>query len=234
MTAPVLSVFVLAYNERANLEAACGELLAALAALGVPFELVVVDDGSVDGTGAEADRLAAAFPALRVIHHGANRGLGGGYRTGFAEARGTYLSFFPADGQFVAAEILRPFLQAAQEGADLVLGYIPDRRSSRTAMALSRAERALYGMLFGPFPRFQGVLMVKMAVVRAVPLVSDGRGWAVVMELILKVARGPFRVVGVPNTLRPRRSGVSKVNNLATVLANLRQLWPLWRELGRG
>lgn len=66
--------------------------------------------------------------------------------------------------------------------------------------------------------------MVRRSILADIPLVSDGRGWAVVMELILRISRGPYRVISVPNELRPRLSGQSKVNNIRTITANLKQV----------
>lgn len=230
MTAtPDLTVVVLAFDEEQNLAPACAEILAVLHAMPIEAELVIVDDGSTDATGQIADDLARADPIVRVVHHGTNRGLGGGYRTGFAQARGRFLTFFPADGQFPATII--PRFHAEVQHADLVLGYIPDRRSSWLAKGLSLAERVLYRALFGRMPKFQGILMIRTDVVRQVPLTSQGRGWAVVMELILRVARGPYRIASVPNELRPRMSGESKVNNVRTIMANLRQVAALRKEL---
>jgi hypothetical protein len=85
--------------------------------------------------------------------------------------------------------------------------------------------------LFGGFPRFQGLFLLRRSVLAELTLVSDGRGWAVVMELILRVSRGPWRIVHAPNELKPRMSGESKVNNWRTIAANLRQLADLRRRL---
>jgi dolichol-phosphate mannosyltransferase len=221
MATPLLTVVLLAYDEVESLEATVVEILAAGRALG-PVELVVVDDGSADGTGALADRLAAAHAEVRVVHHPRNLGLGGVYRTGLREARGEYLSFFPADGQFPAS-ILADFLPR-MASADLVLGYLPERRPSALGRALSLAERLVYRALVGPMPRFQGVFMLRRAIVPHIPLRSEGRGWGVCMELVLRVARGPYRVVSAPTPIRPRRRGASKVQNLPTILSNLRQV----------
>lgn len=228
-SSPRLSVVVLAYNEVRNLPAACEELLGTLRGLGESFELLIIDDGSSDGTSALADDLAAQHPEIRVLHHPQNLGLGGGYRSGFNHARGEYLTFFPADGQFPASII--PDFLAHMARADMVLGYIPNRRSSLVAKGLSFAERVLYRAMFGKMPKFQGIMMFRRAILAQLPLVSTGRGWAVVMELILRTARGPYRVVSVPNALRPRMSGESKVNNLRTIRSNLRQMFTLYRQL---
>jgi glycosyltransferase involved in cell wall biosynthesis len=232
---PRLSVVVLAFNEAANLPSVCHEILAVLSGMAIPAEVVVVNDGSTDQTGAIADvlvrdhDLTGQATVLRVIHHPINLGLGGGYRTGFTAARGEFLTFFPADGQFPAT-IIPAFLREMAR-ADMVLGYIPDRRSSLVAKGLSFAERALYRAMFGKLPKFQGIMMFRTAILRDVRLDSTGRGWAVVMELIIRVSRGPYRVVSVANALRPRLSGESKVNNLRTIAANLRQVMALARHL---
>ena len=223
----------MAFNEEGSLAATTRELHAALGALGVPCELVIVDDGSSDGTGGIADALARELDArpvqVRVVHHRPNLGLGGVYRTGFAQARGEYLTFFPADGQFPAT-IIGDFLPRARE-VDLVLGYLPERRSSAVAKALSLVERILYAALFGRLPKFQGIMMLRRSVLGEIELKSAGRGWAIVMELIIRVKRGGYRIVSVPNAMRPRAHGQSKVNTLRTIWANVRQVVALRAHL---
>jgi dolichol-phosphate mannosyltransferase len=228
-TRPELSVVVLAFNEVENLRPAADELRQELLQLGCVWELLIVDDGSNDGTGPLADCLAAEHAGLRVVHHAENLGLGGAYRTGFREARGEWLTFFPADAQFPASIIGQFWAQRAS--ADMVLGYLPKRDDSAVGKALSLVERALYRALFRSFPRFQGIMLFRSRLLEEIPLTSHGRGWAVVMELILRASRGRYRLLSLPTELRPRRSGQSKVNNVRSIVANLKQLWQLSRKL---
>ena len=73
--------------------------------------------------------------------------------------------------------------------------------------------------------------MFRRQMLSEIPLVSDGRGWAVIMELILRASRGSYRLVSVPTEVRPRLSGQSKVNNLRNIVSNLTQLWELRSKL---
>jgi len=91
-------------------------------------------------------------------------------------------------------------------------------------IVLSRAERLLYRALFGPLPRFQGIFMIRRTALQRLTLVSDGRGWAVVMEMIVRAVRAGFRIRSEPTSLRPRTAGVSKVQNARTIWSNLRQV----------
>lgn len=221
-------VVVMAYDEIGGLEAVVREIRVALDRLACPSEILLVDDGSQDGTGDLADRLAVQVSSVRVVHHQPNQGLGGVYRTGFREARHELLTFFPADGQF-APEILDRFVPM-MAGHDLVLGYLPAGRTGIVGPLLSLAERAVYRLLFGRLPRFQGVFMVRRTALQRLTLVSDGRGWAVVMEMIVRASRAGFRIRSEPTSLRARLAGVSKVQNARTIWSNMRQLVALrWR-----
>ena len=224
-----VSVVVMAFNEAASLGAVVEEIGSVLGPSGRRYEVVIVDDGSRDGTGPLADALSRRHPQVRAVHHDTNRGLGEVYRTGFAEARGECVTFLPADGQFPAA-IVEEFA-ALMDGADLVLGQVAERPGPWMSKGLSAAEKALYRTLFGPLPRFQGVLMVRRRLLAALDLQSTGRGWAVIMELILKASRRGCRLRSVPTPVRPRMNGASKVNNLRTVWANLAQAFALRRLL---
>ena len=228
---PTLSVVVLAYNEVDTLERTCREIIETIERIGVHAEVVVVDDGSTDGTGVVADKLAEADEHIRVIHHQPNRGLGGVYRTGFTEARGLYVTFFPADGQFPAS-IIGEFLPRMKD-YDMVLGYLPRRDSALLSKGLSLAERVLYRILLGRMPRFQGILMFRRSLLSKHTLQSQGRGWAVLLEFIIRCARDECRIVNVATDVRPRTHGSSKVNNLRTIWSNLRQVMALRQILDK-
>jgi dolichol-phosphate mannosyltransferase len=222
---PRVSVIIMAWNEAACLATVAREIHGELQRLGESFEILVIDDGSTDGTSTLADELAISLPGLRVHHHGDNRGLGGVYRTAFAEARGDFVTFFPADGQFPAS-IIGEYLPAMAD-TDMILGVLPDRGGPVLARALSLAERLLLRALFCHFPRFQGILMFRRALLRDTPLRSQGRGWTVLMEFILREARAGARIKNMTITIRPRASGTSKVNNLRSIVSNLRQVLAL-------
>jgi glycosyltransferase involved in cell wall biosynthesis len=226
---PRITTVVMAFNEAENLRPTVRELLDVLGSLGQSYELLIINDGSSDTTGEVADDLAQGDAHVRVLHHPANQGLGGVYRSGFTHSRGALVTFFPADGQFPASIIPR-FIDAVAD-VDMVLGYIPNRKGPAVARILSWAERVLYRFLFGPLPRFQGVLMFHRHLLDQVKLKSDGRGWAVLMELIIRCSRDKYRLVSLPTTLRPRLSGASKVNNLNAIRSNLRQVILLRRQL---
>lgn len=222
---PHVSVVVMAYNEAESLADVVREIRDALAGLDATHEVVLVNDGSNDGSATVADRLAGEDARTRVIHHQTNAGLGGVYRTGFMESRGRYVTFFPADGQFPAS-IIGQFLPLMQSH-DLVLGYIPGTRTSMTGKFLSATERILYTLLFGGFPRFQGIMMLRRELLQELRLVSRGRGWAIVMEFILRTSHGGYRIVSEPTAYRPRMHGRSKVNNLRSICSNFKQLLEL-------
>jgi glycosyltransferase involved in cell wall biosynthesis len=232
VTSPVLTVAILAYNEESNIKTVLAEMIAELSSLREPWEIVIIDDGSTDATGRIADEAAANDPRIRVIHHETNRGLGGGYRTGFANARGTFLTFFPADGQF-APDIIVQFLRQMDD-LDMLLGYLPNMKRPPLARAASFAEQLLYRLLVGKMPRFQGVLMFRTKLLREIPLHLDGRGWGVLLEFILRVSRGPYRVRSTPTDLRDRISGHSKVMNFKTIRSNVEQLFALRAALRKG
>jgi glycosyltransferase involved in cell wall biosynthesis len=197
--------------------------------LGVSYELVIIDDGSSDGTSELADRLTEEHPEVTVVHHGENRGLGGVYRTGFALARGEYVTFFPADGQF--PETIHASFYPLVEDWDMVLGNLPRRNGRGVGALLGRIERMLYRAAFGKMPRLDGVFIFRRDILNRLELKSVGRGWTIVWELVLRAHRGGYRIVGCPISLLPRTHGVSKVNNLPTIAANVRQLLTLRRLL---
>jgi dolichol-phosphate mannosyltransferase len=228
---PSITVAVMNYNEAKSLRAVVEEILGVLVEMNHEHEIVIINDGSTDGSGDIADQLAAEHRAVRVLHHPVNLGLGAVYRNGFTCGRMDLTTLFPADGQF-DARIIPQFVRRFDE-ADMVLGFIPEYGKNRKWLArfFSWCERMLVRVMFGHFPEFQGIMMFRRPLVDTVKLTSTGRGWIIQMELILRFLRKKYRIVNEPTGLRARMSGESKVNNLKSILSNLRQLFVLRLQL---
>jgi glycosyltransferase involved in cell wall biosynthesis len=129
--APQVSVFVPAYNEASNLEPLLAQIEQGFAARNVSGEVVLVDDGSTDGTGAAAESLRVRYPWLRVIRHRRNRGLTEAMRTGFREARGEVVLFLPADLECHPDEDIPKLLDKLDEGYDVVAGWRQGRKGGK-------------------------------------------------------------------------------------------------------
>ena len=121
-----LSVVIPAFNEERRLGATLDRVIAWLAAQPLSWEILVVDDGSADGTAALGERMAASEPRLRVVRVGSNRGKGNAVRAGFLDARGELVLFSDADLSTPIEEVerLRARLESGNDGrpADIAIG----------------------------------------------------------------------------------------------------------------
>ena len=97
---PGLSIFFPAYNDAGTIASLAIVAHMTARELTDDYEVIVVDDGSPDHTGALLDEMALAYPWLRVVHHPKNRGYGGALRTGFAETRGEIVIVQDADLEY--------------------------------------------------------------------------------------------------------------------------------------
>ncbi len=133
---PDITVVVPFFNEAPNIAPLLLELRATLDDLGVPPEVILVDDGSTDGTGAELQKVAAAWPAVRLLRFPQNRGQAAALWAAFQAASGRWIATLDGDGQNPPGELAR--LWAERETADLLNGCRADRKDSALRRLMSR------------------------------------------------------------------------------------------------
>jgi glycosyltransferase involved in cell wall biosynthesis len=228
--APALSIVIPGYNEEQNVAAVVAEARAALDAsrwMG-QYELILVNDGSSDGTGAVMDRLAAAHPEVVAYHHAENRGFGAALRTGFTRSRGERVSLLTADGEFGPDQVLK--LLDAMGDADLIVSR-RERNATLQREWLSAGAIMLIRLLIGISPDgITGIYAVRGAVLRQLQLYSD-TGLANI-EVVMRCREMGCTIATSVTQVRPRLSGESKVTNLSTILQTLYELTKL-RLTGR-
>ena len=211
------------YNEAENIEAI---VLAAAAALTEApcesFRVLVVDDGSPDGTGQLAERLAAEHPWVRVLHRTAKEGIGPAYLAGFRYALGqgaAYVLEMDSDFSHDPADLTR-LLAAVDGGADLALGsrYVPGGGVSdwgllRRLVSEGGSTYARIVLGLGVRDLTGGFKCFRREVLQAIHF--DGvrsQGYAFQVELTYRAVRAGFHVVEVPITFRDRQRGQSKMS----------------------
>jgi glycosyltransferase involved in cell wall biosynthesis len=227
-----VTVFVPAYNEAATLADAVADVRSACAALR-DHEVIIVDDGSADGTGAVADQLARMFPNIRVIHNPRNLGLAAGYRIALAEARMPFFTFVPGDRE-VSQESIGHIL-AVMGSADIVVPYHANTRARPWhRRLLTWASTSLINFLFGLNLRYyQGPCVYPTALARSLPTTTTG--FFFLAEMLLQAVLAGHSVVEVGLIHQERTHGRSRavsLRNILTALATLLRLW--WAvRLGR-
>lgn len=227
---PVLSVILPAYNEEALLADTTRRLRHTLDQLGVTSEVVIVNDGSRDGTAAIANELERSLSGV-VVCHQTNQGIGGAFRTGAACATGEYLILWPADMPAERAD-LAPYI--AEFGrADVIVGRRRCRAGYNPLMLFnSWLYPKLVAALFGL--RLHDVNWIhayRRAIFTQIRLTQRGIPMLAEALVRLRDAGATFREVDVE--MKPRQGGVpsaSRLRIMRKTLTGLVALWWKWRR----
>jgi dolichol-phosphate mannosyltransferase len=223
-----LSIVVPCFNEEeglARLEEKLGAVLPSLARRG-PCEVLLVDDGSRDGTLRGLEALAGRWPGARVLRHPERRGVGAAVRTGFAAARGEVVLTMDADCTYDPALFTRLLADMDATGADVVTAspYHPQGRVVGVPawrILLSRGASLLYAAVLPVKLHTYTALFraQKRAVVKGIPFCSNG--FLGVTEFLVKALRAGHRAAETPAALEKRVFGVSKLRTLSAVRDHL-------------
>lgn len=226
---PGLTAFVPVHDEVENLPGVVAGLLAVLPSVAERWELLVVDDGSRDGTAAVADAIARRHPHVRVVRHAHNRGYGAALRTGLLAARHDAIFWMDGDGQFDPRDLVR--LAAAFDGADAVVGW----RERRADPWRRRLNTAGWNWLVGTLFRLP-VRDVNCAfkLVRRDALAGvdpEASGAMISAELLARMVQRGCAIVEMPVTHLPRRAGTPSGAAPRVVLRAFVELVRLARRL---
>ena len=142
-----ISAFFPAYNDAGSIGDIVGKMARILPSIADDYEVVVVNDGSQDGTASLLDGLAHEHPFLRVIHHASNRGYGAALITGFSKCSKDLIFYTDGDGQYDVEE-LPLLLNALTEGVDIVNGYKISRSDPLHRVVLGKAYQHLMRLVF--------------------------------------------------------------------------------------
>lgn len=224
----LLSVIVPTYNERENIR----PLYQALAAAVPDFELIFVDDASPDGTGAEAEAVAAADPRVKLVHREAKLGLGSAVLRGLEHSQGEMVAMMDADLTHSPADL--PRMVVALEQADVAVGsrYVkggrivgwPRRRRWMSYGALLLAHRLL---ALPVRDATSGFAVFRRPALEGIKGKLSPRGFKLLLEVMV---RAPLlRVKEVPITFTDRARGRSKMG-VGEIMTFLTLLWELRAE----
>ncbi len=225
-TPPEVSVLVPAKDEAENLPEFVRLAREALLPLPYACELVIVNDGSQDGTGRVLEELTAKHPFVRVVTHRAQRGIADALRSGADAARGRVLVFYPADLQYLPADIPMLLAPIFAGEADVVTGI---KQGNYEKRFVSGVYNTLCRWLFGVrVTDLNSVKAYRREVMDALPTRPD---WHRFM-IVIAAAQG-FRLAERPVPLHPRRAGKSKFG-LGRIPVGVLDLLSVWFQLRFG
>jgi glycosyltransferase involved in cell wall biosynthesis len=221
-----VSVLVPAKDEAENLPLFMEQAAAAFASSSHKFEVIVVDDGSVDRTWAVLQDLLQKYSFLRVARHRAKRGIADALRTGYLAARGQVLVFYPADLQFKPEDIPRLAAPILAGESDMVTGFKEGKYEKAFVSGIYNfLSRSLFHV---PVKDLNSVKAYRREIMDGLPVRPDWHRYMIVIA----AAQG-FTVTEIPVPLYPRHAGKSKFG-LSRIPVGMLDMLSVWFELRFG
>jgi glycosyltransferase involved in cell wall biosynthesis len=220
-----LSLVIPCYNEEAALPASMPPLIAACAKLGVPYELVMVNNGSWDATPQKIDEFIAQGLPVKRVDVPVNRGFGWGVICGLRASAGDFVGYACADGQVSPEDILNIYQAVVKAGPGAIAKARRVRRQDGGLRGLtSWGYNALFTLIYGRItPDVNGVpkFLAREDLARLDPLSPDS---FIDPELMIKARILGMKITEVPVTFLKRQGGRSTVRVLKTSIEFVRNL----------
>ncbi|OFW56662.1 MAG: hypothetical protein A2V52_01965 [Actinobacteria bacterium RBG_19FT_COMBO_54_7] len=227
-----MSAFFPCYNDAATLEKVVEKALSVLSRISDDFEVIVVDDGSRDGSRAIANELAARHPEVRVVHHEQNRGYGGALKTGIKSSSKDWVFYTDSDGQYDVEDLLK--LQPLTGQGDVINGYKAGRNDPWYRVILGSMYNFFIHRMFAIPIRDVDCDFRLMRGNLARSLALRSNGGAICVEMIKGLQAAGATFIEVPVEHHERESGKSqffKPRNLVVMMGELLSLW--WKVVVR-
>ena len=203
------SIIIPAYNEEDNISNAYKNVVKACRSVKSDYEIILVDDGSVDKTGKIMEDLSKKDRHVKVLHNERNRGFGYAFGRGIGKARKEYIGGFPGDNDMSGESLKRLMNEAGK--ADIIISYMinPQARSIGRRIA-SKSYIILMNMLFGLNLRYyNGHFICRRKLLKNIDIQSDGIAVLAEIKVLLLKKKASYKEI--PFEHNPRIHGVSKI-----------------------
>lgn len=222
-TRPVVSVLVPAKDEAENLPLFMELAAQAFSTAPEQYEVVVVDDGSVDSTWSVLENLVGQYPFLRAVRHRVRRGIAESLRTGYLNSSGSVLVFYPADLQYKPEDIPRLVAPIIAGESDMVTGFKQgEYEKAFVSGVYNKLSRSLFKV---PVRDLNSVKAYRREVMEAIPARPDWHRYMIVVA-----ASQGFTVTEIPVPLYPRHAGKSKFG-IGRIPVGVIDMIAVWFEL---
>ena len=225
-----LSIFFPAYNDGGTIASMVIRAVKAASALTSDFEVIVVDDGSADGTAGIADELARTYPQVRAVHHPTNRDYGAALQTGFRSATKELIFYTDGDAQYDPGELASLWAAMAPD-VDLVNGYKISRADPLHRIVIGRVYHYIVSILFGLKLRDVDCdfRLMRRSIFERINLQKTSG--IICVEMMKKIQDAGFRIVEVPVHHYHRSFGKSQFFNFPRLFRTAVGVAGLWVDL---
>ncbi len=212
-----VSITVPALNEAGNIENTVKNVIQALEKHRIiDFEILIIDDGSTDGTGKIIDDLGVKNSHIRVFHNRVPKGLGYNFRMGANAASKDYVGWFPGDNEILPESIRNILAELGK--ADMIIPYIANQRiRSRYRRVLSHTYVFIFNAIFGlRLKYFNGTCFFKRELLKTVSMITNSPAYMAEI-LVQLIKNGKASYIEVPFYMKERtygKSGVLKWKNV--------------------
>lgn len=229
LTVPELSVFLPAYNEQENIEKTIADADKVLKKVAKKYEILVVNDGSKDNTGAIVKKIMKKNSHVRMITHNPNRGYGGAFKSGLYGSKMGLVSFIDSDGQFDYSEVTKFF--PLLENNDLVIGYRIDRSDPFHRKLNAFIWKLWVWLLFGLWVRDIDCAfkVIKKPVIDSIKLTTESALTSA--EFLIRTKQKGYKLAQVGVHHYPRAAGTQTGANFKVILRAFRQSFDLWYQM---
>ncbi len=225
-----ITAFFPAFNDQSSIAVVVGKAFALLPRYTDDYEVIVVNDGSSDGTAAVLEDLKRKHTCLTVIHHERNRGYGAALKTGFANASKDLVFYTDGDGQYDVDE-LAGLIPLMVDGVDVVNGFKIKRSDSMRRIVLGEIYKFLARLMFRlPIRDVDcDFRLIRRKAIQEIELTSSSG--VVCAEMIYKLSRAGRRFTEIPVNHYPRLHDRSQFFTLPRVARTAFDFFALWLKL---